>query len=150
MDTQFVLNQAIKINNIRYFKGITELTFNLDNLQNSFADVIKIDVDFNDGTPILIKEFNFLDKNQILDPITHKYKPSDTHHYIIYYPTIYITYSNFLKDIYQFPIRVSKPSFFKNQKYLSVSSCQFIDNSDNSMFVTLEDSRGDILNLKIK
>lgn len=150
MYTEFILNQSIKINSIRYFKGITDVTFIFDNLASSLSDVIKIDIDFNDGSPLLTKEFNFLDKNYILSPVSHEFKPSDTHHYIIYYPTIYITYSNFVKDIYQFPIRVSKPSFYKNQKHLSISSCQFIDNSDNSMFVTLEDSKGDILNLKIK
>lgn len=150
MNTEFILNTAIKISNIQYFKGVTDITFILDDLKTSPLNTIKIDIDFNDGTPILTKEFNFLDENLIFDPISHRYSPSNTHHYVIYYPTIYITYSNFQKDVFQFPIRISKPSFYKNQKHLTISSCQFIDNSDNSMFVTLEDSKGDILNLKIK
>lgn len=150
MNTEFILNPAIRVNTIRYFKGITDVTFNLDNLVSSSNNIIKIDIDFNDGTPITTREFNFSQKKLILEPIHHTFKPSNTHHYIIYYPTIYITYSNFQKNAFQFPIRISKPSFFKNQKHLSISSCQFIDNSENSMFVTLEDSNGDILNLKIK
>jgi hypothetical protein len=129
---------------------LTEITFNFTNITYPTNDIVKLDIDFNDNSAIISKEFNFNDKLSILDYITHIYKPSDTYHYILYYPTIYVTYSDLSKDAYQCPIRVAKSSFYSDQKRISIASCQFIDNSENSMFVTLENAKGDILNLKIK
>jgi hypothetical protein len=137
--------------NPRYFKGETELIFSFSEANSGTYDIIKIVADFNDGSPLYTKEFEYNDSKAISDiPIKHTYYPISTSDNIFYYPTFYIYYSNFKKFIYQTPIRITKESFYSKYKRLTVNSAQFVDDFDNSLFLTLQSLDGDILNTKIK
>jgi hypothetical protein len=134
---------------IRKFKGEIEITFNLKDISEGDYEIINITVDFNDNTPLYIREYNFNENIGAL-PIKHKFKPSLNTYNIIYYPTIYITFSNFKRFIYQTPILIAQESFYTKYQNLNIANSQFIDNIENSMFVTFDTEYGDILNLKIK
>ena len=135
---------------IRYFKGITEISFDLvqANLENN--PIIKIDIDFNDGSEILIKKYDFSNPSKILELITKTFHPDKTAQNIIYYPTFFIKYLNGKDFVYQCPIKVAKSSFYKEYLNIEPSGVQFIDNTENSLFVTLDTRIGAILNIKIK
>lgn len=135
---------------IRKFKGITEIFFNINAILSGNKSITKIVIDFNDDTPIYKRYFSYKNPEEIGNVISHRYHPSDIEYNIVYYPTMYITFSNFNTLIYQATVKISKESFYSEYKRISVASCQFIDNLDNSMFLTLDTARGDILNLKIK
>lgn len=135
---------------LRMFKGSTEISYNFDEISSSIQPIIKIVIDFNDDTPLLKKYFSFKNMHSIKEIVKHTYNPSTIYQNIVYYPTIYITFSNFSTFIYQTPIKISKDSFYSGYKRLNVASCQFLDNSDNSTFIILDTPDGDILNLKIK
>ena len=135
----------------RYFKGTTEITFDLSDAAEGEFAISKLIVDFNDGSPLYVREYSFGDDRKVVrEPIKHTYHPSPNTQHIYYYPTIYITYSNFKKFAYQTPFRITKESFFTEHKNISVVACQFTDTSDNTMFVVLESSNGDNFNLTIK
>jgi hypothetical protein len=134
---------------LRKFKGETEITFDF-NGEGAFFPV-KIILDFNDGSPVYTRDYNFNESDfNMFEPIKHMYNPSNVEYNIIYYPTIFITYANFTKFIYQMPIKIAKDSFHSNLGKIEIASSQFIDTSDDSIFLTLDTSKGDIINLKIK
>jgi hypothetical protein len=134
---------------LRKFKGETEIIFDFDGGGKFFP--VKIILDFNDGSPLYVKDYNFNESNfDIFEPIKHVYNPTNETYNIIYYPTIFITYSNFTKFIYQIPIKIAKDSFHSNLGKIEIASSQFIDTLDDSIFLTLDTSKGDIINLKIK
>ena len=135
----------------RYFKGETELIYDFSVVGVGNYSVIKIIADFNDKSPLYIREFDYLDKDSITNiPITHKYYPNSEFDNIFYFPTFYIYYSNFKRFVYQTPIRITKESFYSRYKRLTINSAQFIDDSNNSLFVSFQTREGDILNTKIK
>lgn len=135
---------------LRKFKGITEIIFDFTDVSVGDYEIIKIIADFNDESPILEKEFSFLDNSLIKSKIKHIFNPPTKTYTKIFYPTLYITFSNFKTFIYQTPILIAKDSFYTRYKKLDVAFSQFIDNSDNSMVVAFDTQDGDILNLKIK
>ena len=135
---------------VRNFKGITEIFFNMSQILSGNYPITKIIIDFNDDTPIYKRYFSYNDPQKIESIISHTYHPSDFEYNIVYYPTMFIIFSNFNTLIYQANVKISKESFYSEYKRISVASCQFIDNIENSIFLTLDTARGDILNLKIK
>lgn len=135
---------------LRKFKGITEITFDFTDISVGDHEIIKIIADFNDGSAIYEREYSYSDKNLIKQQIKHIYTPSTNTYTKIFYPTLYITFSNFRTFIYQAPILIAKDSFYTRYKKLDIAFSQFIDNSDNSMVVAFDTENGDILNLKIK
>jgi hypothetical protein len=135
---------------LRKYKGATEITYDLYDISEGDSEIIQIIADFNDGTALLRREYNNNDKNLIKLPIKHIFETHLNTHSVVYYPTLYITFSNFKKFIYQTPILIAKDSFYSKYSNLDIASCQFIDNSENSMFVTFDTQDGSILNLKIK
>lgn len=135
----------------RNFKGETEISIDLSDAAEGDYYIVKIIVDFNDGTPLHIREYDVTDHKKITrDYIKHKYYPSNEYDFKFYYPTIYVTYSNFKQFIYQIPIKILKESFFSSYKNIEIDSCQFVDDENDSVFVNFSDSNGDILRLKIK
>lgn len=136
---------------IRYFKGETEIFFDFSEIGSSGYSIIKIVSDFGDKTPVYIRNYNYDDSNLIInEPIKHIYLPSPNQDNVFYYPTFSIFFSNFKKFIYQTPIRITKDSFYSKYKKLTVNSAQFIDDGNDTLFVTLQSLDGDILNVKIK
>lgn len=136
---------------LRIFKGETDLVIDFSNLIGITYPLIKIEIDFNDGTPNLIEEFSHTDDHKLeLNLIKHKYYPDATFYNKIYYPTIYVTNLIFERFAYQLPIRISKESFYSNYQNLTVASTQFVDNSANSLFLMLDTAKGDNVNLMIK
>jgi uncharacterized membrane protein len=132
---------------VRIFKGKTEISIDLSNI----TEVVKLIIDFDDGTSLITKEIDFKDPLKLTQEIIKKtYFPSPNVDYVFFYPTVYITYSNFKQLIYQIPIKISRDSFFSSYKNLEISSCQFIDDEDNSLFVNFSTANGEILRLKIK
>jgi hypothetical protein len=143
------INQGY-VESLRSFKGNTEIVYNFDEVSSGGWPIIKIIIDFNDDTPLLIKDFSFKNKDKIQEIVRHRYIPSKEYQNIVYYPTMYITFANFSTFVYQTPIKIGRESFYSAYKRLNVASCQFLDNSEHSTFLTLDTSKGDILNLKIK
>lgn len=135
---------------LKTFKGPTDVTFTFSAVASGDIPILKIIADLNNDTPVIIKDFSYDDPEKMKQPIFGRYEPTDSYHYMIYYPTFIIVFANFTKLYYQIPIRVGKSSFYSEYEKLTLASCQFIDNSDNSMFLTLDTLKGDILNLKIK
>lgn len=134
----------------RKFKGKTEITYDFEEISSGSNSIIKIIIDFNDSTPLLTKDYSFTNKDKIKEIVKHTFIPSPQYQNIVYYPTIYVTFSNFSRFVYQTPIKIGKESFYSSYKRLNIASCQFLDNLDDSIFVTLDTSNGDILNLKLK
>lgn len=140
---------------IKVSKGITVVTFSLKELTVHGYGAVNITVDFGDNTPKYIRDFKFEEGYDILEEdIVHKYIPDERYDNTLFYPVISITflnnYSTFtLLDI-EIPIRISRPSFYSEHKNLTVSSIQFVDETDDPMFATFQTANGDILNLKIK
>lgn len=135
---------------LRKFKGITEITFDLTDIATGDYEIIKVIADFNDGTPILEKDYSFSNKNLIKSPIKHTYVPPIKTYTKILYPTLYITFSNFKTFVFQAPIMIAKDSFYTRYKNLNIAFSQFLDDSNNSMFIAFDTENGDILNLKLK
>lgn len=135
---------------LKTFKGPTDVTFTFTAVGSGNIPIVKIIADLNNDTPVIIRDFSYEDPEKIKEPIFARYEPIDSEHYIIYYPTFIIVFANFTKVYYQIPIRVGKSSFYSEYEKLTVASCQFVDNPDNSLFLTLDTFKGDILNLKIK
>jgi hypothetical protein len=157
MNTEYIINSTYNgalstfgaEENLRKFKGETEIIFNLYDVSQGEYEILDIVADFNDGSPIYKRNYKY-NKKLGLESIKHAFKPSVNTYYIIYYPTLYITFSNFRKFIYQAPISIAQESFYSKYNNLDIASCQFIDNIENSLFVTFDTEHGDILNLKIK
>lgn len=135
----------------KFFKGETELIIDFSNLIGITYPIIKIEIDFNDGSPMFVSEFSHTETNKLeLTQIKHKYYPDSETYNLMYYPTIYVTNLIFSKFAYQMPIRISKESFYSNYENLTVASTQFVDNSANSLFLILDTAKGDNLNLIVK
>jgi hypothetical protein len=142
---------SIKEAPIRYFKGETELIYDMSQIEDGLYTIIKINVDFNDGSSVYKDEYDYSNSGKLTNTkIVHKFNPSSDVDNLFYYPTLNITFSNFDIFTYQTPIRITKDSFYSKYQNLELHDMQFIDNSDNSLFVTLNSINGDILNLKIK
>jgi hypothetical protein len=134
----------------RYFKGVNELIFDLSEVHNDFNPIVNLTIDFNDGSEIFTKTYNFKYPQKIVDPIVNTFYPYNYTQHIIYYPTFYIKYLNGINFVYQCPIKIAKNSFFGEFCNIDVSGVQFVDDIDNSLFTTLQTRKGDILNIKIK
>jgi len=135
---------------IKYFKGNVDINFDVSSIFSLQNPIIKLVMDFNDESPKLIRNFSFDNPSKIVEPIVHKYIPSEDYYNIVYYPTIFITFANFNRFVYQVPVRISKESFYSKYEKIKIAACQFIDDSDNSLFITLDTINGDIINLKLK
>lgn len=136
---------------IRVFKGETEISFDLTELAEGEYSVAKIIIDFNDDSPLLIREYTFGDDRKVVSEIFKKtYYPDINNYYIVYYPTIYVTYSNFNQFKYQAVIKIAKESFYTQYENLEIGAAQFVDNSKNSIFTILDSAKGDNFNLIIK
>jgi hypothetical protein len=136
---------------IRVFKGETEISFDLRDLAEGEYSVAKIIIDFNDDSPLLVKEYTFGDDRKVVSEIFKKtYYPDISSYYIVYYPTIYITYSNFRQFKYQAVIKIAKESFYSQYENLEIGASQFVDNTQNSIFTIIDTAKGDNFNLIIK
>ena len=135
---------------MRFYKGITELSFNLSECNKPSNPIVKIDIDFNDGSDIISKYYNFNYPNKITEIITNSFYPNKDTQNIIYYPTFFIKFLNGMDLVYQCPIKISKNSFYTNISNIDIAGVQFIDNTENSLFLILDTGMGDILNIKIK
>jgi hypothetical protein len=135
---------------IRYFKGSSKLLFDLSEVNTQNNPIIKLDIDFNDGSPVITKHYNFNDPQKIVEIITNTYYPYKDTQNIIYYPTFFIKFLHGNQFVYQCPIKISKNSLYTQFVQLDVANAQFIDNSENSLFVIFDTKMGDILNIKIK
>jgi len=140
---------------LRVFKGTTSITYDLQKLYPYSHDIIKLTIDFGDGSIPIVKNYRFddiTDQNlEILKkPIIHEYIPRSDVDYVVYYPTLTMRYSNFKTLTIEMPIRLSRPSYYTEYRNLTISSIQFIDDENDSIFTTLQTANGDILNLKIK
>jgi hypothetical protein len=156
MDTTYKLSQkyiglgGLAIDFVRAFKGRTLISFDVSAVHNEHNPIIKLKIDFNDNSPFLLKTYNFDNKIEISEPISHVFYPDSNFHSVVYYPTIYIEYLNGLNFIYQCPVKMIKNSYYNDYSNLDIASCQFIDNTENHLFSVLDTGRGDILNIKIK
>lgn len=136
---------------VRYFKGKTDIIYDLSQVESTVYTIIKVNIDFNDNSPLYKDEYDYINKNKLkTNKIIHTYYPINESENIFYYPTLNITFSNFETYTYQTPIRITKESFYTKYQNVELHDMQFIDNTENSLFVTLNSINGDILNLKIK
>lgn len=151
LGSQYNGTQGGKVEEVRVFKGETEITFDLTDLAEGEYSIAKIIIDFNDDTPLFIKEYTFVDSQRIVSELfKRKYYPNIDNYYIVYYPTVYITYSNFNQFKYQAVVKIAKESFYSEYENLEVGAAQFVDNQQNSVFAILDSAKGDNLNLIIK
>jgi hypothetical protein len=135
---------------MRYFKGVNELLFDVSELHSEINPIVKLDIDFNDGSKVISKFYNFKYPDKVVEIISNTYNPESDVQNIIYYPTIFIQFLNGKEFVYQCPIKIAKNSFYSEFLKIDIAGVQFIDNVDNSLFVTLDTKSGDILNIKIK
>jgi len=135
---------------IRFYKGVNELLFDVSEANTELNPIIKLDIDFNDGSEVLTKNYNFKYPNTIVDVIYKTYYPDKDNQNVIYYPTLFLKFLNGKDFVYQCPIKIAKNSFYSEFSTINVAGAQFIDNIENSLFVTLDTGMGDILNIRIK
>ena len=143
----------VSLEDIKVSKGKTNVIFDISKLPNINSNIIKVQLLFGDGSPDFERNYTFSENYNILEEkIHHIYYPDTDPEYfsIIYYPTIVITYSNFNQLVFQLTLKIGKSSVFSDYKGAVVSSIQFIDDENDSIFAGLESLDGDILNLKIK
>lgn len=151
LGSQYNGTEGGSVEPIRIFKGETEILFNFLELAEGEFSIAKIIIDFNDDSPLLIKEYTFGDDRKVVSEIFKRtYYPDINNYYIVYYPTIYITYSNFNQFKYQAVIKIAKESFYSQYENLEIGAAQFLDNSKNSIFTILDSAKGDNFNLIIK
>lgn len=151
LGAQYNGTQGGKVEEVRVFKGETEIIFDLTDLAEGEYSIAKIIIDFNDDSPLFIKEYTFGDTQRIVsEEFKRKYYPNIDNYYIVYYPTIYITYSNFNQFKYQAVVKIAKESFYSEYENLEIGAAQFVDNSQNSVFAILDSAKGDNFNLIIK
>jgi hypothetical protein len=135
---------------MRFYKGNNEILFNLSEYNIPSNPIVKIDIDFNDGSDVVSKYYNFNYPNKVTEIITHLFHPDKDAQNIIYWPTFFIKFLNGKNFVYQCPIKISKNSFFTKYSNIDIAGVQLIDNTENSLFLTLDTRMGDILNIKIK
>lgn len=135
---------------IRVYKGNTDIIIDISVANKLTNPIIKMDIDFNDSSEIITKTYDFSYPDKIAEPIVHTFLPNKITQNIIYFPTVFMKFLNGDGFIYQCPIKISKSSFYNNYVNINVGNAQFIDNSENSLFCTLDTAKGDILNIKIK
>lgn len=135
---------------MRFYKGISELSFDLSECNTPANPIVKIDIDFNDGSDVVSKFYNFEYPNKITEVITNVFYPDTDTQNIIYYPTFFIKFLDGTDFVYQCLIKISKNSFYTDFLNIDIAGAQFIDNIDNSLFLSLQTQIGDILNIKIK
>lgn len=135
---------------IRFFKGSNELSFDLSEIHTTINPIVKLDIDFNDGSPVITKDYNFNYPQKIAEIITNTYYANNDTQNIIYYPTFFIKFLNGKEFVYQCPIKISKNSLYTKFIRLDIANAQFIDDSQNSLFVVFDTKIGDNLNIKIK
>ena len=135
---------------MRFYKGTSELSFDLSECNTLNNPIVKIDIDFNDGSEVISRYYNFNYHDKITENIINLFYPNTDTQNIIYYPTFFIKFLNGTDFVYQCPIKISKNSFFTNFSNIDIAGVQFIDNIENSLFLTLDTGMGDILNIKIK
>jgi len=131
----------------RTFKGETEIVIDFSNLVGLTNPIIKIEINFTDDTDILVKKFSFSEINKLeLDLIKHTLYPSVDTYNVFYYPTITITYLDFSIFRYQMPIKIAQNSFYKEYENLYIGNAQFLDDTDNSVFVMMDTAKGNVIN----
>jgi hypothetical protein len=136
---------------VRYFKGETDIIYDLSEVEDGIYTIIKVRVDFNDNSEIYTDEYDYLNRFKLKNTkIEHKFFPSLETGNIFYYPTLKVTFSNFQTLVYQTPVRITRESMYSKYQNLELHEMQLIDNSEDSLFITLNSINGDILNLKIK
>ena len=135
---------------IRYYKGETELLFDISEVHTEYNPIVKLDIDFNDGSEIISKKYNFKYPDMIIETISKVYYPDKDYQNVIYYPTLYLKFLNGNDFVYQCPIKIARNSFYTEFSSIHIAGAQLIDNIENSLFVTLDTGIGDILNIKIK
>jgi hypothetical protein len=135
---------------IRTFKGVNELSFDVSEVHTEINPIIKLNIDFNDGSEVISKTYNFVYPNSIVEQIIKVYYPDKDNQNVIYYPTLFLKFLNGKDYVYQCPIKISKNSFYSEFSTINVAGAQFIDNTENSLLITLDTGIGDILNIKIK
>lgn len=131
----------------RTFKGETEIVIDFSDLVGLTHPIIKIEINFTDDTDSLVKTFSFTETNKLeSDLIKHTFHPSVDTYNVFYYPTITITYLDFSVFKYQMPIKIAQNSFFKECENLYIGNAQFLDDTDNSVFVVMDTAKGNIIN----
>jgi len=141
----------VSIDDVKVSKGKTEVIFDISQLPNQNSNIIRTEIIFGDSSPNFEKNYIFEENFNILrEKVRHIYYPDTVNSNIIYYPTIVVTYSNFNQLIFQLTLKIAKSSILSDYRGVVVSSIQFVDDEDDSIFTVLESLNGDILNLKIK
>jgi len=139
------------VEKIKVSQGLTRVDYDLSGLYNQNLQIIKVELDFNDNSPIYTRDYSFDNTYDILqEHIIHDFHEVRDYDSVIYYPSFTITYLNFSVLTIQTPIKIKKPSFYSEHKRMVISDIQFIDDVDDSIFATLRNKNGDIINLKIK
>jgi len=156
MNSKFILNVDYKglkgqyKETIRYYKGVNQIFFDLSLVHSTENPIVKIDIDFNEGSDIITRIYNYNNHDEIINLISNEFYPNPDYQEVIYFPTMYIKYLDGTDFAWQCPIKITKNSFFGEFSNIEIGSCQFIDDNNNSLFVTLDTGIGDILNIKIK
>jgi hypothetical protein len=150
LSSDFIYHPIGYQESIRSFKGSTEISFDLSEVHTEINPIIKIDIDFNDGSQIISKFYNFNNPDKIVEPINKVFHPDKDYQTIIYYPTFFLKFLSGKEYTYQCQLKMIKSSFYNDFSKVDISNVQFIDDTENSLFVTLNTTMGDILNIKIK
>lgn len=134
------------------FKGETRLILDLNNLKQGVYDVIQVEIDYGDNIGNINDKFSFTNSFSSSEAIySHVYLPSfDPNYYFKYYLNVVITFSNFRKFTNRFDVVMYKDSFYSLHKKFFISSAQFVDDSDNSVFAVIGNDNGDKFNFIIK
>lgn len=140
----------------RTFKGMVSLTYQLSSINVGTKIPLRMEFNTNLGDSYVfsdVREFNFESSVSILlKPYTHTYNYINLNGVAInsYYTTIKITYSDFTVYQYVIPINIYANSFYSEHKSLKVANSQFVDDSDNSLFISFDNGNGDVLHSIIK
>lgn len=132
----------------RTFKGDTRIIFDFSNVIENDIKLIKIQIDFNDGTTL---EKVYSNKTGLFDQITHLYSPSTSSYITTRRCNINLVFSNFTVHNIIIPINIAQCSFLSEYGALSIKKAQFIDNANiGDMFLILESEKHNLYNVCVK
>jgi hypothetical protein len=129
----------------RTFKGDITIQLDLSNIIETEIKLIKVQIDFNDGTTL---EKVYSDKVDLFETITHTYTPSNTSYIISRRCNVNLVFSNFTIHNVIIPINIAQNSFLSEYGSLTVKNAQFLDNTNvGDMFLILESEKHNLYNV---
>ena len=143
-------------------KSDTEFTFDLTAIEFSFNNILRLDVDYGDGSDLEKYTFDVGVSHEI-SPITyeialyggyspakilkHVYTPINDAYFTQLSASLLLQYGNFDYTKIIIPIKIAQPSYYEALGSIDILDTQVIATTANNIFCILKDGNGNIINM---